>query len=109
MTSQLSPPDVIESWIRLRKQHPVQALNALRQLWAASRFTAPLNAPMTPTLVLASTQDALVNVECSRTIARQWQWPLVEHPSAGHDLPLDGARWVIDQVLNWECLLASNQ
>jgi pimeloyl-ACP methyl ester carboxylesterase len=102
MTSQLSPSDVIEDWIRLRQQHPVGALNTLRQLWAASRFTAPLSAPTTPTLVLASIQDALVNVECSRTIARQWQWPLVEHPSAGHDLPLDDPRWVIDQILNWE-------
>jgi pimeloyl-ACP methyl ester carboxylesterase len=108
MTSQLSPPGVVEDWIRLRQQHPVRVINTLRQLWAASRFAAPLSAPTTPTLVLASTQDALVNVACSRTIARQWQQPLVEHPSAGHDLPLDDPRWVIDQVLNWECLLASN-
>jgi pimeloyl-ACP methyl ester carboxylesterase len=109
MTSRLSPPETIEGWVRLRRQHPVRALNALRQLWAASRFTAPLVAASAPTLLLASSQDALVSVACSRAIAHQWHWPLAEHLKAGHDLPLDDARWVIDQVLSWESLLISQQ
>lgn len=109
ITSHLSSPNVIENWIKLRQLHPIRVLNVLRQLYAASRFAAPRNAPTTPTLMLASTRDALVNVACSRTIAHQWHWPLFEHPNAGHDLPLDDARWVIDQILNWERELASNQ
>jgi pimeloyl-ACP methyl ester carboxylesterase len=98
MTSNLSEPGVITEWIKLRQLHPVTPLNALRQLWAASRFTAPAKATTTPTLLLASTHDRLVSVQCSRAVARQWHWPLAEHPSAGHDLPLDDADWVLDRI-----------
>jgi pimeloyl-ACP methyl ester carboxylesterase len=98
MTSRLSDPAVVNDWVKLRQLHPVTPLNALRQLWAASRFTAPAQAPATPTLLLASTHDSLVSVQCSRTVARQWHWPLAEHPSAGHDLPLDDGPWVLDQM-----------
>jgi pimeloyl-ACP methyl ester carboxylesterase len=102
MTSTVSPPDTVDSWVRLRQQHPVKPFNALRQLWAASRFTAPLTAPKVATLLFASTCDALVSVECSRRIARQWGLPLIEHPQAGHDLPLDDGQWVIDQMHTWQ-------
>jgi pimeloyl-ACP methyl ester carboxylesterase len=55
----------------------------------------------TPTLLLASEQDQLVNVQCSRTLARHWGCSLQLHPRAGHDLPLDDAAWVADQVRQW--------
>ena len=99
MTSRLSDPDVVNDWVKLRQLHPVSPLNALRQLWAASRFTAPAQAPATPTLLLASTNDSLVSVQCSRAVAQHWHWPLAEHPSAGHDLPLDDAGWVLEHML----------
>ncbi len=102
MTSTMSPPDTVDSWVRLRQQHPVKPLNALRQFWAASRFTAPIPAPRVATLLIASTCDALVSVECSRCIAHNWDWPLLEHPQAGHDLPLDDGPWVIDQIHAWQ-------
>lgn len=98
MTSRLSNPGVINDWVKLRQAHPVTALNALRQLWAASRFTAHEQPPATPTLLLASTHDSLVSVQCSRSLAQQWHWPLAEHPTAGHDLPLDDAAWVLEHM-----------
>lgn len=98
MTSRLSDPGVTNDWVRLRQSHPVTPINVLRQLWAASRFTAPSRPPETPTLLLASTHDSLVSVQCSRSIARHWHWPLAEHPSAGHDLPLDDGPWVLEQL-----------
>ncbi len=102
MTSRLSDPAVVKDWVRLRQLHPVTPINALRQLWAAARFTAP-EPPATPTLLLASTHDSLVNVRCSRTLAQRWHWPLAEHPAAGHDLPLDDGPWVIGQMRRWAC------
>ncbi|MDD2882260.1 MAG: alpha/beta hydrolase [Rhodoferax sp.] len=99
MTSRLSDPDVINDWVNLRQLHPVSPLNSLRQLWAAARFTAPAQSPATPTLLLASTLDSLVSVQCSRSVARAWHWPLAEHPTAGHDLPLDDADWVVKHML----------
>jgi pimeloyl-ACP methyl ester carboxylesterase len=109
MTSKMSPPATVDGWVRLRQQHPVQPLNALRQLWAASRFTAPLSLPPAATLLLASSGDALVSVECSRSIAREWHWPLAEHPQAGHDLPLDDGPWVIEQIVDWQSGVSAHQ
>jgi pimeloyl-ACP methyl ester carboxylesterase len=99
MTSHLSDPAVVNDWVRLRQVHPVTAMNALRQLWAASRFAAPDLPPNVPTLLLASTHDSLVNVQCARALAKRWHWPLTEHPAAGHDLPLDDGPWVLEHML----------
>jgi pimeloyl-ACP methyl ester carboxylesterase len=109
MTSRMSHPETVDGWVRLRQQHPVQPLNALRQLWAASRFIAPLAPPPAATLLLASREDDLVSVACSRSIARQWYWPLLEHPQAGHDLPLDDGSWVIHQIHAWQSGLAASR
>ena len=96
---QPAPPDgLIAQWARLRRTRPVSAANAARQLLAALRYRAPSRAPGLPLLVLASTRDRLVNVGCSRALARHWQLPLREHPWAGHDLPLDDPAWVVAQV-----------
>ena len=89
---------VVDAWTRLRQQHPVSTVNALRQLLAAARYRAPVRAPAVPMLVLASARDGLVDVACSRRLAQQWQVPIREHASAGHDLPLDDGPWVVAQV-----------
>lgn len=101
MTSRLSDPGVVKDWVRLRQLHPVTPMNALRQLWAASRFTATSRRAETPTLLLASTHDALVSIQCARSLAQHWHWPLAEHPAAGHDLPLDDGPWVLAQMRSY--------
>lgn len=99
LTSNRARLDVLAHWQALRQLHPVSRVNALRQLLAGARFTAPMAMPATPTLVLASENDQLVNVECSRALARHWHCPMQQHATAGHDLPLDDAPWVVAQVL----------
>lgn len=94
-------PQVLQAWMLLRLAHPVSTANALRQLWAAARFRAPHGRPRVPSLLLASTCDALVAVRCSRALAHAWQVPLHEHPHAGHDLPLDDPEWVVQQIRAW--------
>ena len=99
MTSCLSKPAVVKDWVRLRQVHPVTAMNALRHLWAASRFAAPDLPPAVPTVLFASTHDGLVSVQCSRSLTKRWHWPLAEHPAAGHDLPLDDGPRVLEHML----------
>lgn len=101
MTTTASHPEVLTVWQSLRESHPVSIANALRQLLAAARFAAPATPPVVPTLLLASTRDALVSVQCSRAIARAWGLPMHEHPQGGHDLSLDDPKWVADQVCRW--------
>ena len=92
---------VVQEWAATRAQRPVSAANALRQLVAAARFTAPAVAPIPQVLLLASEHDRLVDSRCSRALAHAWHCPLALHPTAGHDLPLDDPHWVADQVRRW--------
>ena len=108
MTSERSakaPPcgsaEVLARWVAIRRSAPVSRANALRQLIAATRFTAPRAAPIAKVLVLTSAHDALVSTRCSQQLAHAWRCPVASHPTAGHDLPLDDAPWVARQVQAW--------
>jgi len=101
ITSQRRDVSVLPLWLALRRANPVSAQNALNQLVAAACFRAPQTWVTTPTLLLASVRDQLVNVNCSRHLAMAWQCPLQEHESAGHDLPLDDGPWVLAHVAAW--------
>jgi pimeloyl-ACP methyl ester carboxylesterase len=90
---------LVTDWAALTRAQPARPSNAARQLLAAARYRpGPLPAP-TPLLVLASTRDGLVNPACSRAIvSAAAAATLVEHPTAGHDLPLDAPAWVVAQI-----------
>ena len=105
LTSNHASRDAIEAvlphWLALRQSNPVSRANTLRQLVAAARFCALHIRPAAATLVLASAQDRLVSVACSKALSTHWQCDLRIHPSAGHDLPLDDGPWVAAQVRDW--------
>jgi pimeloyl-ACP methyl ester carboxylesterase len=91
---------VLDAWTVWRQERSVSLANAMRQLTAAMRYVAPLVAPAR-FLVLAAGRDLLVDPECSRSLARAWQADFAEHPTAGHDLPLDDGAWVAQQIARW--------
>ncbi|MFZ6735278.1 alpha/beta fold hydrolase [Undibacterium sp. Ji42W] len=94
--------EIITRWTAYAQEMPISVGNILRQLLAAMRFRAPPYSGKVPLLLLAGEQDKLVNAACSRKLASLWHCPLYLHPTAGHDLPLDDADWVMQQVLNWQ-------
>lgn len=91
-------PEVRSLWLAIQRQRPALRTNALRQLWAASRFRPPRCRRDLPALILASRADRLVDWRCSDLLSRSMQWPLALHASAGHDLPLDASQWVVGQI-----------
>ena len=93
--------EVLDAWLSYRREYPVSSANALRQLFAASRYRAPATAPSVPLLILASSKDALVDVRCSQHIALCWHADIAEHAMAGHDIPLDDGPWVAARVRDW--------
>lgn len=106
LTSQLAVhrPDAaqrLQQWADWRRAYPVSRANALRQLRAAMAFRAPAAPPLVPLLLLNGAADALVHPACSQAVARAWQRPIVVHPAAGHDLPLDDPAWVVAEVVRW--------
>jgi pimeloyl-ACP methyl ester carboxylesterase len=94
-------PALVRAWAAWRRECPVSAGNALRQLAAAARYRLPPGPPALPMLVLAAARDALVDPACSARLADAWGLPLAVHPEAGHDLPLDDPEWVAEQVRGW--------
>lgn len=82
------------------KQHPVRNRSFINQLLLTSQVNFK-DVPPCDKLVLNSATDRLVNPSCSQRIAEAWQCPLMTHESAGHDLPLDDAEWVIQKINNY--------
>ena len=107
LTSQMTRLDAHRShaallqWVRWATQAPVSASNAWRQLLAAARFRAARSRPATPLLLLVGAADALVHPACSHAIAQAWDCSLLEHPRAGHDLPLDDGAWLAHTIDHW--------
>ena len=93
-----------QRWSEITHARPVSVANTFRQLLAATTFSTKGFKPSIPTLILASTNDRMVNVECSRVIAKTWGAPILENPTAGHDITLDAADWVIRQLSSWSPL-----
>ncbi|CAN7152580.1 alpha/beta fold hydrolase [Pseudoduganella sp. LjRoot289] len=94
--------ELLKRWVDYHNECPVSRLNALRQLLAAARFSAPERRQGgAPLLVLAGALDGLVDPQCSQRLAQAWDAEFRLHPAAGHDLPLDDGPWVAAQVADW--------
>jgi pimeloyl-ACP methyl ester carboxylesterase len=85
-------------WAKIQMDRPISFENFGRQLFAAATFSAKLEQPPCPVLILGSAKDRMVDPSCSRVIAERWNAPLIQHPKAGHDLPLDDAPWIVEQA-----------
>jgi pimeloyl-ACP methyl ester carboxylesterase len=90
--------ETLNAWEKISQERPVSLENSLRQLFAAAFWKAGDFIPPIPVCLLASVEDRMVNVECSRKLASKWNAPLVEHPTAGHDLPVDDPKWVAEEI-----------
>jgi pimeloyl-ACP methyl ester carboxylesterase len=89
------------AWADLARRQPVSRTNVLRQLVAAAQYRGVAAPPTIPILVLTSTEDRLVDPACSRALATHLGAPVREHPTAGHDLPLDDPDWVVARIREW--------
>lgn len=89
-----------ETFAGYSAESPIGTGVLVRQLMAATRARAP-KALQTPLLVLCSEGDRLCHPKASRTLAERLGAPLVVHPTAGHDLPLDDPEWVVEQLAVW--------
>lgn len=76
---------------------PFQGQNFFRQLYAAARADFP-DRPKTEITLLASEMDRLVSPECTKKIGQLWNISPSIHPTAGHDLPIDDPKWVLDHI-----------
>ncbi|MDB1125541.1 alpha/beta fold hydrolase [Vibrio algarum] len=85
---------VLSNWIQWANTNPMSSRSSFNQLIACMNFKID-HKPEVPMLVLVPKKDKMVNPECSYAIAERWKLPIKEHPSAGHDIPIDDPNWVI--------------
>lgn len=90
----------LKQWLSIQQQRPVTRATIVTMLRAAAQFR-PQHTCKVHGLVLASTGDRMVSVRASEAIAQQFHWPLQQHPSAGHDLPMDDPQWLVQQISLW--------
>lgn len=84
--------------IEFSRHHPVRLENILRQIAAASRYRFPRRPPGDVVLI-GSWGDRLVSPQCTVQLAKAWNLLPQMHPSAGHDVPIDDPRWLIEHLL----------
>lgn len=93
--------EIAKKWARYATETPLKMTVFLHQLYAAARFSAPAPAAhMPPLLFLAGKADRMVNPICTQNLADYYKAPLHMHPTAGHDVPLDDPKWVVEIVRN---------
>ncbi|MCM2324505.1 MAG: alpha/beta hydrolase [Oligoflexia bacterium] len=105
LTTRLKRSDLTSialKWSELAVSSPIPARTVLSQILAAAFFRAPRSLPA-PALILSSGRDAFTSAECSQALAKRYQAPLVVHPEAGHDLPLDDPEWLLAELRRWIC------
>lgn len=86
--------------VEIARVRPVRAAAVARQLVAAAFWTAPRTLTQ-PLLVMLSDGDRMVSPRCSERLAANLGAPVVRHPSAGHEIPLDDPQWVLDHLAEW--------
>ena len=93
---------LLDIWISLAEKRPIPLPTVIKQLLAAIFFFPP-HPKLIPAkkLFLASEQDKLVHVLCSKMLAEYYESSLVIHSKAGHDLTCDDPQWVAQQVGLW--------
>lgn len=90
----------LNQWLSIQQLQPVTRTTIVTMLRAAAQFR-PQSTCTVNGLVLASDGDRMVSVRASLAIAQQFHWPVLRHPSAGHDLPMDDPDWVAKQLTEW--------
>lgn len=97
----INQPEILEHHIKLARRHPVSAHNAVRQLCAAARFKGQSLPPASPSQVIVSTADKLVDSRCGDAIAKAWQIEIVRFDCDAHDLPLAKPQALTNYLLHW--------
>jgi len=92
---------LVARWAQYQYDKPISNINATRQLFAAAKYRSVSEAPQRPTLVLCSEQDRLVHPSCSQQLAESLRLEIRVHREAGHELPIDDASWVVEQIIDW--------
>jgi pimeloyl-ACP methyl ester carboxylesterase len=85
---------------RIATARPARLGTLFRQMVAGALYRGPKQLAV-PALVVVSEADRLVSPSCSHRLAAWHDLPLVSHPEAGHDTPIDDPEWTSRVIGAW--------
>lgn len=88
-------------WTKLRAESPIATRVAITQIYAAMTHEVSFPKDPPPVLIMRGMQDKLAHPRCSETLSKRIRSRLVDHPTGGHDLPMDDPEWILDQIGSW--------
>jgi pimeloyl-ACP methyl ester carboxylesterase len=95
-------PQIIKEWIGIQNLRPVKRASFVNQIKAALTFAPPQTWPGNlPLLILAGKKDRLCSYKSSQKLHQVWGGQYLEHPTAGHDLPIDDGPWLVEKMKRW--------
>lgn len=89
--------EIVSEWIDIAKERPVKLRTLLSQFSVAGKFKAPKEMNI-PSLFFVSEADQIVHADCGRRLAEEYHSSVVVHPTAGHDMPLDDPKLVVENM-----------
>lgn len=93
--------NTISKWVEIQKERPVKRISFINQIKAALSYNPPKKKPVPKLLWLASKGDRLCNYKSTLALQELWGGDIALHESAGHDIPLDDAPWMIEKIQNF--------
>lgn len=86
------------AWIKIQEEAPVHRKSFINQIKAALKFNPSEIKPTIPLLLIASRADRLCDYNCTLKLHQLWGGTLKLHQTAGHDIPLDDPKWLIQKI-----------
>ena len=93
-STQLNPKEVCYR-AALARKHPISRANLIRQLLMARSLRVP-DKCLISTHIVVSEKDSLCQHVCGEVLAERLASPLYRHKEAGHDLPWDDPKWLLN-------------
>ena len=87
----------VEEWVQIAKQRSIKRSCLFTQMYAAIGFRSP-DQIQTPGVVLSSIKDDFVSYKCSESIAKKYNFKLVQNDTAGHDVSVDYLEWMFEKI-----------
>ena len=89
--------ELLDQLTAIAEKRPISIQNISRQLIASSNFMAPSSVKI-PLLMLASLKDNMVDSRCTKLLSERLEAVAKYHPDGGHELAMDDAEWVVNQL-----------
>lgn len=88
----------LASYAEFSNSYKFKRVNFIRQLLLAKNIRIDKKI-LAKVIVLSAKQDRLVSSSCSIKMSKALEAQTHQHLTAGHDLPLDDSRWLIEKLM----------